>query len=213
MFTKIVDNSQAIRVTADGFFPRGCADMNVRYLNSSKIASQEAKKKTYMIIAMIFGDFNLFGVTLFIINRDAFGIGFFLFWLIINALLFWHAINISRRIDAARRYETIFGSDEDGFVTIGEMSTMMQRPGRQIYKEVNMLFSKKFFINCRLERSGQPVVIIDNAMPGENVNSGVGFVICTCRNCGTQNRIRAGSMSKCYACQAPISGVINQDNQ
>ena len=184
--------------------------MNIRYLNEKKIASQENTKKVYLIIAMFFGDFNLFGVIFNIFEKSRFGVGLFLFFLIIDALIFWHGIRISRRIDAARRYETIFGSDEDGFVTIGEMSTMMQRPGRQIYNEINMLFRKKFFINCRFERSGQPVVIIDNAMPGENVNSGVGFVICTCRNCGTQNRIRAGVMSKCYACQAPISGVINQ---
>ncbi|MBP3233323.1 MAG: hypothetical protein J6M65_02695 [Eubacterium sp.] len=186
--------------------------MNVRYLNGKKIASQETIKKVYLIIAMFFGDFNLFGVIFYIFEKNRFGVILFLCFLIIDALIFWRGIRISRRIDAARRYETIFGSDEDGFVTIGEMSTMMQRPDRQIYNEVNMLFRKKFFINCRLERSGQPVVIIDNAMPGENVNNGVGFVICSCRNCGTKNRIRAGSMSKCCACQAPISGVINQEN-
>ncbi|SNU09950.1 hypothetical protein SAMN06297422_1404 [Lachnospiraceae bacterium] len=187
--------------------------MNTRYLNERKIASQETVKKIYMIIAMVFGDFNLFGVVLGIIQKEKFMIGMCLFFLIIDALIFWFGVIISKRIDAARRYETIFGSDEDGFVTIGEMSTLMQQPGRKIFNEVSTLFRKKYFINCKLETRGQPMVVIYNAMPGENVNSGVGFIICTCGNCGTQNRIRAGSMSKCYACHAPLSGVVNQVNQ
>jgi hypothetical protein len=101
-----------------------------------------------------------------------------------------------------------FGSDEDGFVTIGEMSTLLQQPGQKIFRELVSLFSSKFFINCTFERRGQPAVIIHNAIPGEDVNSGVGFIVCQCPNCGTANRIRAGSMGKCVACQAPISGVV-----
>ena len=183
--------------------------MNIRYLNQKKLSSQETAKKTLMIIAMILGDFNLFGVVFGIVNKDKFSIGMFGFFLAIDVLIFWQGVRISRRIDAARRYETIFGSDEDGFVKIGEMATLMKQPDRKILNEVAMLFRKKFFINCSFERNGQPMVIINNAVAGEDVNSGVGFVICTCKNCGTQNRIRAGSMSKCYACHAPLSGVVS----
>ena len=93
-------------------------------------------------------------------------------------------------------------------MTIGEMSTLLQKPGKKIFYEVGTLFSSKFFINCTFEKRGQPAVIIFDALPGNDANSGVGFVVCQCSNCGTMNRIRAGSMGKCNACQAPISGIV-----
>ncbi len=182
--------------------------MNTRYLNEKKVASQEVLRKILLIIAMVFGDFNLFGLVYMIFQKDAFGIGFASFFLVVDIIIFCFGVSIGKRIDAVRRYETIFGSDEDGFVTIGEMSTLLQQPGQKIFRELVSLFSSKFFINCTFERRGQPAVIIHNALPGEDVNSGVGFIVCQCPNCGTANRIRAGSMSKCVACQAPVSGVV-----
>ena len=192
--------------------------MNIRYLNEKKIASQETIKKILLIIAVVFGDFNLFGLTLTIVkDRSTFGICFTSFFLIIDIIIFWAGLRVGRLCDAARRYETIFGSDEDGFVTIGEMTTLLKQPPARIFNEVRTLFIRKYFINCAFETRGEPAVIIFDAIQpmnqngmNPNVNNGVGFVVIKCPNCGTLNRVRAGSMGKCIACQAPVSGVVDQ---
>ncbi|MBR6404537.1 MAG: hypothetical protein IKS48_14250 [Eubacterium sp.] len=187
--------------------------MNIRYLNEKKAASEELKKKILMIIAMILGDFNLFGVVYFIIFKTGWAIVMFSIFLAMDAFIFWLGVKAGRRVEMARRYETIFGSDEDGFVTVGEISSLLQQPGNKILAELKLLFRKKFFLNCNLETKGQPMVYIYNAQPDQNINDGVGFVVCTCGNCGTQNRIRAGAMSRCYACQAPLQGTVNPVNR
>ena len=181
--------------------------MNVRYLNLKTVAKQENLKKTLIIIGMVVADFNLFGVALNIIDFSGFGLGFFGFHFVIGCLIFWWGLMVGKRIDFARRLETIFGSDQDGIVTIGEIATLMNKPGGKIRASMAGLFKKKYFVNCSFQRDPQPAVVIYDAI-NQDVNNGVGFVMCVCPNCGTQNRIRAGSMGKCIACQAPISGVL-----
>ena len=134
--------------------------MNVRYLNERKIEAEELKKKALLITSMVIGDFFLFGIVLFVSKKDSFGIGMCLFFVILNALIFLKGISIGKRCDRARRYEAIFGSDEDGIVTIGEISTMMSQPGNKIYNDIKKLFKKKYFINCNFDMRGNPAVVM-----------------------------------------------------
>ena len=187
--------------------------MNIRYLNEKKAAAEETLKKTLMILGMILGDFNLFGVVYFIIFKSIGMIIFFLIFLAIDAFIFWLGVKAGRRVEMARRYETIFGSDENGFVTVGEISSLLQQPGDKILAELRTLFRKGFFLNCNLDTKGQPMVYIYNAQLDQSMNDGVGFVVCKCSNCGSMNRIRAGVMGKCYACQAPLQGTVNPVNR
>ena len=65
-----------------------------------------------------------------------------------------------------------------------------------------------------MDTNGTPMVyLLDVQANNPQLSDGVGFVICTCGNCGTQNRIRAGSMSKCYACHAPLQGTTGPENR
>ena len=236
--------------------------MNVRYLNERKIVAEELKKKALLITSMVIGDFFLFGLVDSVMDYNSFNIGMSVFFLILNILIFLKGISIGKRCDRARRYESIFGSDEDGIVTIGEISTMMQVQDRKVYYDVKKLFKKKFFINCNFDMRGNPAVVMydvtnvqmQNMNPEmqqqmmqnyqyqqyadprtmmapptgkqqkvagvingaktkqlinqQNVNNGVGFVQVICPNCGTMNRLRAGSMGKCVACQAPVKGEV-----
>ena len=138
--------------------------MNVRYLNLKTVAKQENLKKILIIIGMVVADFNLFGVALNIIDFSGFGLGFFGFHFAIGCLIFWWGLMVGKRIDFARRLETIFGSDQDGIVTIGEIATLMNKPGGKIRASMAGLFKKKYFVNCSFQRDPQPAVVIYDAI-------------------------------------------------
>ena len=103
-----------------------------------------------------------------------------------------------------RRYEMIFGADEDGIVTVDELSTQMGKPGYKIFKELEGLFKKGYFSNCNLQQGGKPCVIINNAMI--DGAQGVGFINVQCPNCAGVNRIRVGSYGQCTFCGNQIVG-------
>ncbi|MBO4910092.1 MAG: hypothetical protein J5476_12515 [Lachnospiraceae bacterium] len=176
---------------------------NIRYLNEQKIASHDTKRKVQIVIALIFGSFNLFGFVSFIIEKDPGGVALFGILLLPFAYLFWCGINTGILIESARRYETVFGGDRDGFVTVEELSTMFGKPGYKLMAELEKLFRRGYFQNCTLQQGGHPGVVIYDAPIGEN---GVGFIEVKCPNCGGINRIRSGSHSKCTFCGGPVSG-------
>lgn len=182
--------------------------MNIRYLNVGKLYSEEVKKKVLMVTGLVIADFFLFGVVVNIVENNSAAVIMFIVFMFIGLFLFYLGVKVGKKIDMARRYETIFGYDENGIITMGEFSTQLQLPQKKIYRELDAMFRQKYFINCRFETNGQPAVIIFGAQNNTNANNGVGFVICKCRNCGTDNRLRAGSMGRCYACEAPISAVM-----
>ena len=109
-------------------------------------------------------------------------------------------------IKAARRYETIFGSDTDGIITGDELSSQLQKPAFKIFEELDKLFKKGFFQNCNLQLGGNPCVKIDNSI-GQDVD-GTGFVEVRCQNCGGTSRIRADSHTKCTYCGSPLYGKV-----
>ena len=176
---------------------------NIRYLNERKIAAHEVKRKIQIVIALIFGSFFMFGFVNGIIEKDPgmAAVGGIL--LLPFLYMFWCGLKTGFLIEAARRYETVFGSDRDGLVTVEELSTMFGKPGYKLMRELDRIFRRGYFQNCTLQQGGHPGVILYDATVGEN---GVGFIEVRCPNCGGINRIRSGSHSKCTFCGGPVTG-------
>lgn len=178
---------------------------HIRYLSLSMIAQKRIMQKVLLILGGTLTTFFAFGVVGGIFDyseglRE--GIPVYVVLMIPGLLLLYKGFAIGRQIGAARRYETIFSADRDGVVAIGELVGQMGKSEIKIFMELEKLFRTGYFVNCSLQRGGVPCVRIADAMVGE---SGVGFMIVTCSNCGGQSRIRAGSRGACQFCGSPIA--------
>lgn len=108
---------------------------------------------------------------------------------------------MSRKVNAAFRYETIFSGDKNGIVEIRELTGQTGKSQEKVFKELETFFRKGYFQGCTLQLEGTPAIIINDAMVGE---AGAGFAEVRCPNCGGATRIRAGSRGVCSFCHAPI---------
>ena len=111
---------------------------------------------------------------------------------------------MSRKVNAAFRYETILSADRNGIVEIRELTGQTGKSQTEVFKELESLFRKGFFQGCTLQLEGTPAIIINDAMVGEK---GTGFAEIRCLKCGGVTRIRAGSRGQCSYCHSPIEDV------
>ena len=179
-----------------------------KYLSLDFLESQEKKKKRHLIAGWIVTIFFAFGVVAGIMDVDSdlrkYTVIYFIFILPGLALL-WSGYRCGMLNDAARRYETIFDTDRDGIVTMEELSRQINKDTGRIFSELEVLFRKGYFTSCTLQRGGNPCVILSDAMTGE---TGTGFAVVKCSNCGASSRIRAGSRSQCIYCGAPLEDEV-----
>ena len=119
------------------------------------------------------------------------------------ALLFRSGLRQSRRPGLARRYDQIFVSDRNGFVTLQEMSEQTGKAPEKVQKELEKLFRKGYFSGVNLRQGTNPGVFIADARMGEE---GIGFIDVQCEYCGATSRLRAGTHGKCEYCGAPLEG-------
>ena len=180
------------------------------YLSQVVVFEQERKRKICFIAGAIGACFFLFGIVEGLIGATPAlreGLPLYVICFAAFALLLLNGVRVSKRIDAAKRYETIFVADRDGVVTAEELCAQTGKSQDAVFKELETLFQKGFFQNCGLRRGGVPCVIIADAMNGE---SGVGFADVTCASCGATTRMRAGSRGHCPYCGKPIVDTTKQ---
>ena len=120
--------------------------------------------------------------------------------LVPSALMFINGIKNGRRANLARRYNSIFMCDQDGTVTIDELSKQAGKPSYKVLSELEWLFGKGVFRDCTLQKQGMPCVMLSG-----RENSKTGFVNVVCEKCNGTTRIRAGSSGKCEYCGNAIS--------
>ena len=111
---------------------------------------------------------------------------------------------MSRKVNAALRYETILSGDRNGIVEIRELTGQTGKRQDEVFKELETLFRKGYFQGCTLQLEGTPAIIINDAMVGEKRT---GFAEVRCPKCGGATRIRAGSRGQCAFCHSPIADV------
>lgn len=178
---------------------------NIRYLNESIIRAHEGKKKVQLIVGGILAAFNLFGIVEVVAGEiDKKNLPVYVVFMFPAILLLCLGIRTGMLIESARRYETVFGGDRDGIITVEELSTQMGKPGYKIFSELEKVFRRGYFQNCSLQQGGHPAVIINDML--YEGSDGVGFLEVKCSNCGGVNRIRNGAAGKCSYCGAPIAG-------
>ncbi len=178
---------------------------NIRYLNEDIINEQDKKKKRQIVAGSILTGFFLSAtIACFTGSIEMKNLAVYLIALPLSIWPLILGITKARAISAARRYETIFGGDRNGVITVDELSVQMGKPGYKIFPELEKLFRRGYFQNCTLQQGGHPCVIIDEAT--DTTKQGVGFVTVLCPSCGATNSVRSGSYSKCSYCEAPLIG-------
>ncbi|MBO4289436.1 MAG: hypothetical protein J5865_04960 [Lachnospiraceae bacterium] len=116
-------------------------------------------------------------------------------------LIIW-AYFTGREIETARQYERMFAADRNGEVTLAELARLSGKTPEKVERELDRLFSRNLFENCVLQRTGEPMVLINDA---QMEGPGLGFVFVRCASCGGVSRIREGSRGKCQFCGAPVA--------
>lgn len=184
----------------------------IRYLNLNRIEAQEKSAKKFMIfgcILAVFFGFAIFACFFRLGSEEPIPMSYlpgYVLFFFISGIPIFISIKKSNQIKAARRYETIFGSDTDGIITGDELSRQLQKPSFKIFEELDKLFKKGFFQNCNLQLGGNPCVKIDNSISQDI--KGTGFVEVKCPSCGGTSRIRADSHTKCTYCGSPLYGKV-----
>lgn len=180
-----------------------------RYLNEKLVYMHEAKKKVQMVIGGILTTFFVFGIVETIIGEiEMKNIPVYVVFLIPSVYLLWCGIRTGMLINAARQYEMIFGYDDEGIITVEELSIQMGKPGYKTFRELKKVIQRGYLQNCTIRMGGHPCVVMDSVgydeiYHGFNVSSTVEV---HCSNCGTVNKIKIGESGTCQCCGAPIIG-------
>ena len=174
------------------------------YLVTAVAATQRTKANIQIVLGVMVTFFFGFGFAGGIVGYRELreGVPLYFLMMIPGLLLLWRGIVNGSLASAARRFETIFSMDTDGFVTIDELTRITGRPADKILKDLEAVFRKGYFRNCTLQTGRDPKVILSNAEASDR--SGTGFITVTCVNCGGKTRIRSGSTGVCDYCGGPI---------
>ena len=173
------------------------------YISKAAIARLTLKKHIQIIIGGFFTAVFLFGIISGVTGyneklRDNLITNIVM--LVPSALMFINGIKNGVRANLARRYDSIFMCDQDGTVTIEELSKQTGKPSYKVLSELEWLFGKGVFRDCTLHKQGMPCVMLSG-----RENSKTSFVNVVCEKCNGTTRIRAGSSGKCEYCGNAIS--------
>ena len=133
------------------------------YISKVAIARLTLKKHIQMIIGGFFTAVFLFGIISGVTGfneklRDNLIINIVM--LVPSALMFINGIKNGVRANLARRYDSIFMCDQDGTVTIEELSRQAGKPSYKVLSELEWLFGKGVFRDCTLQKQGLPCVLL-----------------------------------------------------
>lgn len=173
------------------------------YISAAAIAKLTLKKHIQMIIGGFFTAVFMFGIISGVTGynenlRDNLITNIVM--LVPSALMLINGIKNGIRANLARRYDSIFMCDQDGTVTINELSKQAGKPSYKVLSELEWLFGKGVFRDCTLQKQGAPCVILLG-----RENSKTSFVNVVCEKCNGITRIRNGSSGKCEYCGNVIS--------
>lgn len=173
------------------------------YISAAAIAKLTLKKHIQMIIGGFFTAVFMFGIISGVTGynenlRDNLITNIVM--LVPSALMLINGIKNGIRANLARRYDSIFMCDQDGTVTINELSKQAGKPPYKVISELEWLFGKGVFRDCTLQKQGAPCVLLLG-----RENSKTSFVNVVCEKCNGTTRIRNGSSGKCEYCGNVIS--------
>lgn len=173
------------------------------YISKIAIARISLKKHIQMIIGGFFTVVFLYGLVAGLTGyseklRDGFIT--YIIMLVPSVLLFVNGVKNGRNTGLARRYDSIFMCDNDGTVTIDELSKQTGKPPFKVLSELETLFQKGLFCDCTLQKQGMPCVILSG-----REDSKTSFVNIVCEKCNGTTRLRAGTSGRCEYCGNAIT--------
>lgn len=182
--------------------------MDTRYLNQRKLAALRSRGKTQRVFGWILLATFVFGVVGFLTDGEADkllkDLSAELIFVIGGGLLLFLGLRNKSRAEAAERFASIFSGDDNGVVTIEELTRATNQPSGKVLTMLNTLTRLGLFQNCVLESGGsQPRVVLSNAQFG---TADAGYINVKCACCGGTTRIRFGTVGKCEYCGSPIRG-------
>lgn len=168
------------------------------YISNTAIAKLTLKKHIQMIIGGFFTMIFVYGLVAGLLGykeslRD--GTATYIVMLIPSVLLFINGLRNSIYIGLARRYDSIFMCDNDGTVTIDELSRQTGKPPFKIISELETLFKRGVFRDCTMQKQGKPCVILSG-----REDSKTSFTDVVCERCNGTTRLRTGTSGKCEYC-------------
>gem|GEM_PF-2451630 len=126
-------------------------------------------------------------------------------FLALGIFLLYKGIRTRYWIDSAQTYSTVFIYDENGVVTIDELKAKTGRDEQKILKDLEYLFSHKYFKSCQFQRKSPSCVIVADAQDRQEQ---IQYAAVTCPHCYASNRIRIGKnggSGVCAYCGSALS--------
>lgn len=176
------------------------------YLSKKTIGKAKIKRQILLIVGGILTVFFILSAMMAIAGvdesiRDSLMI--YLVLLVPSVIILYCGIKLGTILGKANQYNAIFKCDQDGIITMTELTKQTGKASDQILLEVEDLLKRGYLCNCSLQVKGQPCVILsDGVITGDNA----GFVRVICPKCGGTTKLRAGSSGICEYCGSSISG-------
>ena len=178
--------------------------MNERsYLSTHKMTRAAASRKALLIAGgIIVGLFALMFPIAFTTNPELKqNLVFYGVCMLPGLFLIWRGIKLGKQMDMARRFDSVFSCDRDGFVTAAELVHQSGMGEQETMQQLELLFRKGYFERCTLHRHSRVGVELDDAEIGDSAG---GFVNAVCAHCGGTTRLRAGTIGKCDFCGGSV---------
>lgn len=173
------------------------------YLSKEVIATLEKRKKRCLVWGIVLCSFFALAAMMSFAEVDPEGTlrqyrWFYVVALALSFLPLLAGIRASITLKRLYRCNAIFEADQDGFVTLKEISAGTHMSQEQTLRMLEKLCSTGAIVNCAFIRSGE--------RPGVSLGGGrtIGFRNVKCPNCGGTTRMRYGTVGVCEYCGSAL---------
>ncbi len=174
------------------------------YLGKSAMTVTKLKSLIQRIIGWILTVFFGLGVILYATDpADRADLPFAIGCFCVSAIPLVLGYRNKHKMTLAKRYNLIFEADEDGILTLEQLSVQSGKEKRVVEQEVGMLIEKGFLNECTLRKGSVTTVILSGKK--KKTKESV-FRTFTCPNCGAAVTVREGVRTQCSYCGTYFQG-------
>lgn len=173
------------------------------FLNENVVKIKENKRKKQMIwgiaLIVLFGSCGIEGLCGNEKLKD--GVVLYFTFTALGIWLLICAFKTYMELQRAKFYNSVFCCDADGFLSIGELENHTGKNAVVIFREIEMLIKKDYFIGCDMQYESNAGVRL---LHSDEIMNLKGFTVVKCASCGGVNRIKIGVTGTCKFCAGPI---------
>lgn len=172
------------------------------YLSKEAVTKRLKSSKRLLLVGGIFAAIGLYGIIVGLsgnANLRTYLRSYIVLFIMFAAVFALGVFN-RNQLKLPKQFGAIFSTSTTGIVPVSQLAKQLKLSNDKTLAELERAINRGYLVNCYLDQSGTPAVILTN------INAAETYITVTCPNCGGANQVRVGFAGTCAYCNSPLSG-------